>query len=75
MSTHCSILMSTTLFRTIPMASAFVFALIFCTGVILGYALRTMRPQRTTTNEPSGTSRRTARSTPSSAFGHVRRAF
>jgi hypothetical protein len=57
------------------MASAFVFALIFCTGVMLGYALRTMRPQRTTTNEPSGTSRRTARSTPSSAFGHARRAF
>ena len=57
------------------MASAFVFALVFCAGVTLGYALRTRRPQRTTTNEPSGTSRRTSRSTPNSAFGHVRRAF
>jgi hypothetical protein len=75
MSTHCSLLMSTALFRTIPMASAFVFALIFCAGVTLGYALRTWRTQRATTNEPSGTPRRTARSTPSSAFGHVRRAF
>ncbi len=72
MSTHCSLLMSIALFRMAPMTSAFVSALIFFAGIILGYALRTWR---TTTNEPCGTSRRTARPTPNSTFGHARRAF
>lgn len=74
MSTHYSLLMSTALFGATPMASAFVSALIFFVGVGLGYALRG-RLQRTTTNEPCGTSRRTARSIPNSTFGHARRAF
>lgn len=60
------------------MASAFVFALIFCifcAGVILRYALRTWRLQRTTTIGPCGTSGRPARPIPNSTFGHARRAF
>ncbi|WP_130211903.1 hypothetical protein [Bradyrhizobium genosp. SA-3] len=52
----------------LSMASAFVSASIFGAGLILGYALRAWRVQRRAAS--SGET-----STPTSTFGHARRAF
>lgn len=49
------------------MMSALISASIFLVGLVVGYALRIWRS--------SHTSRRAARPTPITTFGHVRRAF
>ncbi|WP_143035550.1 hypothetical protein [Bradyrhizobium sp. Rc2d] len=51
----------------LSMASAFVSASIFGAGLIVGYALRAWRVQRTARSGET--------STPTSTFGHARRAF
>ena len=75
MSTHCLALISPALSGTTPMASALVSASIFGTGLILGYVLRAWRVQRGDANSSRGTSRRAVQPTPTSTFGHARRAF
>lgn len=75
MSTHCSLLMSPGLSRTTPMTSAFVSAFIFGAGLILGYALRAWRVQRSPVGSSGDASRQAVGPTPTSTFGHARRAF
>jgi len=75
MSTHCSLLIGRGLSKATPMTSAFVSALIFSAGLISGYALRAWRVQRSPANSSRGASRRTAGPTPTTTFGHARRAF
>jgi len=75
MSTHCSLLISPGPSKATPMTSAFLSAFIFSAGLISGYALRAWRVQRSPARSSRDASRRTAGPTPTTTFGHARRAF
>ena len=74
MSTHYSLFMSWALQDEL-MVSVSISASLFCSGLVLGYALRSWSARRKLASLFRTFSRSSAKPHPTSAFGHPSRAF
>ena len=75
MSTHYSLFMRVNALQDGLMVSASLFASLFCSGLVLGYALRACNVRRRLVNVFPSIARSSAKPAPTSTFGHARRAF